>query len=158
MRETAEIGSFVFTGESSVSAGIRRVEALTGFAAHAFVQSRIRLLGQIAQLLGANTDGVIGRIGGLQADLVGARREIETLRRRLAKVDFDRMLENQLESLNGVQALLARVEAVPPETMREMTDWFRHRVDKGVMVLGQRSGWQNRISLWRFLINWSRTA
>ena len=71
----------------------------------------------------------------MQADLSDARREIEELRRKLAKESFDKLLDNQLESVNGKQALLAKLEAVPMETMREMTDWFRNRVDKGVMVL-----------------------
>ena len=135
VRDTSEIGSFVITGESSVSAGIRRVEALTGFAAQQLVRKKLALLDQIAHQLGTQSETVISRIGGLQADLSDARREIEELRRKLAKESFDKLLDNQLESVNGKQALLAKLEAVPMETMREMTDWFRNRVDKGVMVL-----------------------
>ena len=45
------------------------------------------------------------------------------------------MLDTQLESINGKQGLLVQLDAVPMETMREMTDWFRNRVEKGVMVL-----------------------
>ena len=135
VRETAEIGSFVFTAESSVSAGIRRVEALTGIAAHQHVQSKLKTLEDIARLLGTATETALGRIDSIQADLGAARREIDSLRRRLAKDDFDKMLDHQLESVNGVQTLVAQLNAVPPETMREMTDWFRNRVDKGVMVL-----------------------
>ena len=45
------------------------------------------------------------------------------------------MIETQLESINGKQALLAQLEGVPMDTMREMTDWFRNKVDNGVMVL-----------------------
>ena len=140
VRETAEIGSFVFSAESSVSAGIRRVEALTGFAAHQYVQDRMGLLEQIAQHLGATTETAVGRISSLQADLGEARRAIDGLRRKLAKDDFDKMLNEQLESANGKQALVAQLDAVPPETMREMTDWFRNRVDKGVMVLASEVG------------------
>ncbi len=135
VQDTSQIGSFVITGESSVSAGIRRVEALTGFAAHQLVQKKLALLDQIAHQLGTQSETVISRIGGLQSDLSDARREIEELRRKLAKESFEKLLDNQLESVNGKQALLAKLEAVPMETMREMTDWFRNRVDKGVMVL-----------------------
>ena len=45
------------------------------------------------------------------------------------------MIKHQLESLNGVQALVAELDNTPMETMREMTDWFRNQVDNGVMVL-----------------------
>ena len=72
----------------------------------------------------------------MQSELAGnARREIEDLRRKQAKHNFDAMIDHQLESLNGKHALLAQLENTPVETMREMTDWFRNRVDKGVMVL-----------------------
>ncbi|MCY4019832.1 MAG: alanine--tRNA ligase [Chloroflexi bacterium] len=132
---TAEIGSFVFTGEGSVSAGIRRVEALTGMAASVYVGERMTLIDEIAQQLGAAPDSVANRLSGLQRELADARREINALRRKLAKSSFDELLDTQLESINGKQGLVVRLDAVPMETMREMTDWFRNRVEKGVMVL-----------------------
>ncbi|MDE2821780.1 MAG: alanine--tRNA ligase [Chloroflexota bacterium] len=135
VRSTAEIGSFVFTGEGSVSAGVRRVEALTGTAASVYVGERMALVDEIAQQLGASPDSLANRLGGLQRELASARREIDALRRELAKSSFDEMLDTQLESINGKQGLVVRLDAVPMETMREMTDWFRNRVDKGVMVL-----------------------
>ena len=132
---TAEIGSFVFTSEGSVSAGIRRVEALTGRAASAHISRQLQTLHDIAGRLGAAPGQSAQRISDLQQALSAAQREIENLRRRQAKHEFDIMLNDQLESLNGVQALVAELDNTPMETMREMTDWFRHRVDHGVMVL-----------------------
>ena len=132
---TAEIGSFVFTSEGSVSAGIRRVEALTGAAASAHLSQQAHKLEAIARQLGSAPEHASQRISELQAELTQARRQIDTLRRRQAKRDFDDMLDRQLESLNGKQALLAQLENTPPETMREMTDWFRSRVADGVMVI-----------------------
>lgn len=135
VQRTAEIGSFVFTGEGSVSAGIRRVEAFTGTAASAYVGERMVLFDKIAQQLGASPDSLASRLGDMRRELADARREINTLRRKLAKSSFDEMLETQLESINGKQGLVVRLDAVPMDTMREMTDWFRNRVEKGVMVL-----------------------
>ena len=135
VESTAEIGGFVITSESSVSAGIRRVEALTGEAANAYMQGQINTLNAIARQVGAAPAAAADRIRGLQSDLSVARREIESLRRTLARDSFNRMIEGNLESLNGVQALVAQLDNTPMETMREMSDWFRNRVDKGVMVL-----------------------
>ena len=132
---TAEIGGFVFTGEGSVSAGIRRVEALTGGAANAYLQARLSLLADVARQLGSRPEAAADRISGLQAELGDARREIDNLQRKLARDNFSRMIERDLESLNGVQALLAELDNTPMETMREMADWFRSRVDRGVMAL-----------------------
>jgi len=132
---TAEIGGFVITSESSVSAGIRRVEALTGEAANVYVQAQLNTLNAIARQVGADPAAAADRIRGLQSDLGAARREIENLRRKLARDSFNSMIEGNLESLNGVQALVAELDNTPMETMREMTDWFRNRVEAGVMVL-----------------------
>ncbi len=132
---TAEIGSFVFASEGSVSAGIRRVEALTGQAANDYLRHKLATLDVIAQQLGSGPELASNRITGLQDELAAARREIEDLRRRLARQSFDEMINQQLESVNGKQALLVELDNTPIETMREMTDWFRNRVDNGVMVL-----------------------
>jgi alanyl-tRNA synthetase len=135
VKRTAEIGSFVFTSEGSVSAGIRRVEALTGPAAATYLQEQLGRLNLIARQLSTVPEHTPDRITALQAELGEARRQIEDLRRRLARDSFNRMIEQQLESLNGVRALVAQLDGTPMETMREMTDWFRNRVDNGVMVL-----------------------
>ncbi|MYD11043.1 MAG: alanine--tRNA ligase [Chloroflexi bacterium] len=132
---TAEIGSFVFTSEGSVSAGIRRVEALTGRAASAHFSKQLQTLNGIAERLGAAPELASQRIDDLQHALSAAQREIENLRRRQARHDFDLMLGDKLESLNGKQTLVAQLDNTPMETMREMTDWFRNRIDNGVMVL-----------------------
>lgn len=133
--ETAEIGTFIFTNEGSVSAGIRRVEALTGQAAMEYIQGKMQTLSSIASHLGTIENQAFKRITSLQDELSATRREVENLQRKLAKFNFDEMIESQLEEINGKQALLAELDGVPMDTMREMTDWFRNKVNNGVMVL-----------------------
>ena len=135
INETAEIGSFIFTNEGSVSAGIRRIEALTGYAAIEYVQNKIQTLDTVAAQLSTTQDQAVDKVITLQEDLSSSRRQVEALQRKLAKVNFDEMIENQLESINGKQALVSELDGVPMDTMREMTDWFRNKVDHGVMVL-----------------------
>ncbi|MXX50123.1 MAG: hypothetical protein F4Z39_03615 [Chloroflexi bacterium] len=81
----------------------------------------------------------------LQAELIAERRESETLRRKLAKSDFDAMLTGGLETINGRQALLAQLDSLSMEALREMADWFRNRVDRGVMVLASDNGGKPQI-------------
>ena len=135
VKRTSEIGSFVFTSEGSVSAGIRRVEALTGQAANEYLRQQLSTLDAISLQLGTAPDQAVSRITSLQAELGIARREIDDLQRKLAKDSFDRLIELELESVNGKHALVAELDNTPMETMREMTDWFRNQVDNGVMVL-----------------------
>jgi len=135
VQQTGDIGLFVFVSEGSVSAGIRRVEALTGRAAIEFVQSRMDTLGAIAGQLNTVPGEALGRVVALQDELAASRKQIDKLRRDLARFEFAERVEN-LEDVNGVPVLAVQLSDTPMETLREMSDWFRNKVDSGVFVAG----------------------
>ncbi|MCU0496276.1 MAG: alanine--tRNA ligase [Anaerolineae bacterium] len=134
VRETGEIGTFVIVNEGSVSAGVRRVEALTGRAAVHYLQNVMDQLYGIADRLNTTPENVHGRVVALQEELAQTKRELTQMRRDLAKVGFEAAM-SRLENLNGVTALIAQFEDVPTDTLREISDWFRNRVSSGVAVL-----------------------
>jgi alanyl-tRNA synthetase len=136
--ETAEIGAFILVGEGSVSAGIRRVEALTGHGAVEYVQHSLNTLGHLASQLSTTPDAVADRVAALQTELSATKKQVAALQRDLAKRQFDALL-GTLEQVNGAQALIAQLDDVAPDTLREMSDWFRAQVKSGVMVLGSIS-------------------
>ncbi len=133
--ETAQIGAFALISEGSVSAGIRRVEAVTGRGAVEYLQRAVSTLNQAAAQLMTTPDELESRIAHLQAELAQAKKQIETLHKAAARSRFDSLLA-QVESVNGKQALIARLDDVPAETMRDMADWFREAVKSGVLVIG----------------------
>ena len=135
VKETAEIGLLVIVSEGSVSAGIRRVEALTGRAAREYIQHNLNTLHHIAQRLGSTPEEAETRLVALQDELAANKREIGNLRREIARYNFNRLTES-MESVNGVQALIAQVDDVTMDNLREMSDWFRNKVNSGVMVIG----------------------
>ncbi|MGB1288032.1 MAG: alanine--tRNA ligase, partial [Aggregatilineales bacterium] len=136
VNETAEIGAFVFTGEGSVSSGIRRIEALTGREAIHYIQGRVQLLNTLADKLGTTPNDAGNRIDALQEEVSTGKKQINELQRKLAKYTFDEMVGN-LENINGKSALIAQLDGTPVDTMREMADWFRSKVkENGVLVLG----------------------
>jgi alanyl-tRNA synthetase len=133
---TGDIGAFIFTSEGSVSSGIRRVEALTGRAAANYIQQHLQTLNAIHARLGTSLDSVLDRIDSLQEEASAARKQVAQLQSKLAKYQFDEMV-NGIESVNGKSALIAQVDNIPADTLREMADWFRNKVkEKGVLVLG----------------------
>ncbi len=136
--ETAVIGSFLIVSEGSVSAGIRRIEAVTGHAAVGYVEDQLTRLGQVAAQLNTAPDQVEERVSALQGELSQAKKQAAELQRKLAKQSFDNLL-GSIVQVDGKQALIAQVDDVPPDTLREMSDWFRSRVKTGVMVLGSIS-------------------
>ncbi len=135
VRETSEIGAFMIVNEGSSSAGVRRIEALTGEAAIRYAQEQIDTLHRIAGKLNTTPDEVISRIDGLQAELNTQQQQIEQLQRELARTRFTALVQD-LEDINGVPSLIAQLEGIPMNTLREMADWFRNEVDSGIVVLG----------------------
>ncbi len=131
--ETAEIGSFIIVNEGSVSAGIRRVEALTGRGAVEYMQNTLNTLGNIAQQLGTTPEQAGTRVHALQAELANAKKQIGQLQRETAKAQFERLTP---ETLNGVETVIGQFENIPVDTLREMADWFRSKVKSGVLAVG----------------------
>ncbi len=131
--ETAEIGSFIIVNEGSVSAGIRRVEALTGRGAVEYMQNTLNTLGNIAQQLGTTPEQAGTRVHALQAELASAKKQIGQLQRETAKVQFERLTP---ETINGVETVVGQFEHIPVDTLREMADWFRSKVKSGVLAVG----------------------
>jgi alanyl-tRNA synthetase len=134
VRETAEIGAFVFVSEGSVSAGVRRVEALTGRGAVEYVQNSLNTLGHISGQLGTTPDKVVERVSALQEELFTTKKQVEKMRRELARQSFEAMI-SKLDTNNGIQSLVAQIDDLPMDTLREMSDWFRGKVKSGVIVL-----------------------
>ncbi|MBC6937185.1 MAG: alanine--tRNA ligase [Chloroflexi bacterium] len=135
VRETGEIGPFVIVSEGSVSAGIRRVEALTGHGAVAYIQHSLNTLSEIAHRLGAAPDNAARRVEALQDELAASKKQIAQLQRDIARTRFNALVE-KLESVGGVPALIASLDGLTMEHLREMSDWFRNKVSSGVMVMG----------------------
>ncbi len=140
--ETAEIGSFVIVSEGSVSAGIRRVEALTGRGAVEYVQNQLNTLAEVANRLGATPDQAAHRVEILQDELNAAKKQIAQLQREIAKSQFDQM---QPEDIRGVPTMIAQMDGMTMDNLREVSDWFRNKVNSGVLVLG--SATENRPQL-----------
>lgn len=136
--ETAQIGMFVIVNEGSVSAGVRRIEALTGRAALDYVQNSLDTLGAIAGQLSTTVHDVPSRLDQLQEELNAGKKQIAKLRRELARHSFNEMIEN-LEDINGVPVLVTQFEDTPMDTLREMSDWFRNKAKKGVFVAGSNN-------------------
>lgn len=134
VEETADIGLFLITSESSAAAGIRRIEAVTGRYAYELVQRRMRTLKQAAALLTSSLDDVPGKVTQLQGELEAARKRNYSLRQELAAAEFVRRLD-EVPQLKGVPALAALLPNADADTLRAMTDRFRQRYPSGVVVL-----------------------
>lgn len=132
---TGEIGFFQITAEMSIGAGLRRIEAITGRGAEAFITKRLSDLQKAAEYLDAELDDVAGRVDSLSTELKNERQRALALERELAKKEVESLLA-QAEVINGVRMLAAKVSSHRMEILREMSDLLRGKFGSAVIVLG----------------------
>jgi len=132
---TGEIGYFHIIGESSIGAGLRRIEAVTGRGAEALIDRRLSDLQETAKYLDAEPDDVLDKAHGISMELKEERRQRLALERELARTRAEALL-GQMEVVNGVTVLVARVPPSRMEVLREMSDLIRDKLKSVVVVLG----------------------
>ncbi len=132
---TGDIGLFVLLQETSVAAGVRRIEALTGRHALNYLRRQQGILQQVAGLLKSSPSEVVERVEKLLAQQKEHERELEAIKASLTTKRSADLLE-QAEEVAGTQLLIAQVDADSPKTLREMNDQFKGRLQSGVIVLG----------------------
>jgi alanyl-tRNA synthetase len=132
---TGQIGFLAIVSESSIAAGVRRVEAVTGRGAEEWARGLAAQLEQAARVIGAPPAEVAERAEKLVEQLDAQRKEIARLRRELAKRQADALL-GQVRQVDGVPVVAGQVDAADVDGLREMTDWIRQRLGSAVVVLG----------------------
>jgi alanyl-tRNA synthetase len=132
---TGEIGFFQIIGESSIGAGLRRIEAVTGRGAEAFVTRRFASLEHIARSLHILPDEVESKVVAIAAEHDAERRSRQALERELARMRGESLL-SQAEEIKGVKVLVARVPSARIEILREMADLIRDKLKSVILVLG----------------------
>jgi alanyl-tRNA synthetase len=132
---TGEIGIFHIISESSIGAGLRRIEAVTGREAEQYFAERLTDLERIARSLGSSTEEARDKVSGLAGELEQERKQRLALERELAKKTAESLL-SQSEVVKGVKVLVARVPSSRMEMLREMSDLLRDKLGSAVVVLG----------------------
>jgi alanyl-tRNA synthetase len=132
---TSQIGAFHILAESSIGAGLRRIEATTGHGAVKLLQEGLGRLERTAAYLRVASDQVDHKVLALMSENDAQRREIERLRRDLAVRDSEKLLA-QVQEIDGVRILSAQVDVSSADMLREMSDWFREKLTSGIVVLG----------------------
>ncbi len=135
VQRTGDIGPFLLLSEGSIGAGKRRIEATTGRGALAAIQATRARQEQAAALLDTVPQELPERAERLQAELQAVQKEVEALTRKLARADFKALLDDVVY-VDDVPILAAEVDAPDADTLREMADWFRDKMQGGVIVLG----------------------
>jgi alanyl-tRNA synthetase len=133
---TGDIGLFKIIREESIGAGIRRIEAVTHRAALERFQSVEEKIAHLTEMLKTSPDELPVQIERWQAELARLKREVDTLRLRLAGQAVADALA-RVRVVSGVKVLAERVEDLDAAALRELADRLLNKLSSGVVVLGQ---------------------
>ncbi|MBI2685619.1 MAG: alanine--tRNA ligase [Acidobacteria bacterium] len=132
---TGDIGLCKIVYEGSVSAGARRLEAITGNAAVERFQGATTTLSKVAHSIKASEADLLDQIDKLLINQRNLEKQVEQLKNKIAQSQSSSM-ENQVRDIKGVQVLSVQVEGLDRVQMRALADSLRNKWKSAVVVLG----------------------
>ncbi|MEI7569851.1 MAG: alanine--tRNA ligase [Alcaligenaceae bacterium] len=143
---TGDIGLFKVVSEGGVAAGVRRIEAVTGSNALAWVQNLNATAQRAAAALKTQPAELPERIALLQEQLKGVEKELEQARAKLASSAGNALTDQAIAMPAGFKLLVTEVQGVDPKDLRSMVDQLKDRLKSAVVLLAARSA-DGKISL-----------
>ena len=136
---TGDIGAFKIVSEAGISAGVRRVEAVTGLNALHLMQKNADLLAVSAAKFKAPVEELPEKIDHMSETVKRLEKELSEVKAKLAAKQGDEAL-SAAEDVNGVKVLLTTLEGIDAKTLRETMDKFKSKFGTAVIVLAVTGG------------------
>jgi alanyl-tRNA synthetase len=133
LQATGEIGYFRILSEESVSAGVRRIEAVTGEAADLLLRKEKQILQQLAGLLRCRVDEIETKVASILDDRKEKERKLRQSR-KVASLDVNHLMK-QAKSVNGISIITDQIDVSDVEELRHFGDQLRNSLKSGVAVL-----------------------
>ncbi|WP_428539737.1 alanine--tRNA ligase [Profundibacter sp.] len=136
VKQTGDIGLFALLGDSASSAGVRRVEALTGAAALEYLAGKERALAEVAGLLKAQSSEVGARVKALLDERKALQNEVAQLRRELAMAGGAGQGGAQdVKEINGIKFVAQVLSGVSGKDLRALIDEHKAKIGSGAVLL-----------------------
>jgi len=133
---TGDVGLVLITGESSIGAGMRRIEALSGRGAEEYVRALKGDVDEISRKLGAPREGLMVRLEAWTAERESQRKQIERLQRSLSSAPKMEDVVASAVDVDGVKVLASQMDLPSVDALRYSADAVRKTMPSGVAVLG----------------------
>jgi alanyl-tRNA synthetase len=133
---TGDIGPFKIMSDSSIAAGVRRLEAITADAAVARLQNDEQIIKQLSDRLKAKAEEIPAQVDKLVEQVRRYERELEQLKLKIAQSEAAQAVEAARE-IGGVKVLARRVKDLDANALRQLADVLSQKLRTGVVVLGQ---------------------
>ncbi len=135
LSRTGDIGIFKLLKESSVAAGVRRIEAVTGRRALRLVQETDSQVKDLASRLGGKIEELPDRI----EKLLQKQKDLEKALRKKGSAGTQVVKEGDVETLGGMKCIVTEVEASDPRELRDLADRHLEKLKEGVVVIGSKN-------------------
>ena len=139
VQRTGDIGVFKVVGESGVAAGIRRIEAITGDNALAYLQSLEDTVDSVAGTLKAQPDEVPARLSAVLDHVKQLEKEVEKLKGKLASAQGDELMLQAVD-VKGLKVLAAKLDGADAKTLRDTMDKLKDKLKTAAIVLAAVDG------------------
>jgi alanyl-tRNA synthetase len=146
VQATGDIGLLVITSESGIGSGIRRIWALAGAAAYAYLSELRDQLSELTAALDTRPDNLLKRAQQLVSQVREQEKRIDALSRRLAAAEADSLVSRAV-SVNGFSMVAEQIAADEPDYVKEVLDALRSRLDGGIVVLAAKVGATPRFAM-----------
>ncbi|AKL97490.1 alanine--tRNA ligase [Endomicrobium proavitum] len=138
IERTGDIGFFKIVSESSVAAGVRRIEAVAGFAAENYVLNEENNILKTAELLSVSKDEILNKTQKILADYKKLEQELNTFKSSLISADIDNYVK-EAKDVNGIKFLTVRVADVDVKSLRDMSDKLKEKLKSAVILIVSKS-------------------
>ncbi len=139
VKQLGDIGLFRITSEGGVSAGIRRIEAVTGYSAYQFDNQTQDHLHQIAQMTKSSSTQVVQKVAQLLDHQKTLEKQLASFQKQFASNQGDDLV-SQVQNVNGVPVLTSVVSGVNGKDLRDIADKLKDKLGTAVIVLAAVSG------------------
>ncbi|GAA6206244.1 alanine--tRNA ligase [Thalassotalea sp. SU-HH00458] len=134
VNRTGDIGLVKIVSESGIAAGVRRIEAVSGEGALAYIDQQANTLASIAGLVKSDVAGSIEKVEQVLSKNKQLERDIAALKQQLAAQAGSDLI-NQVIEINGVKALIAELDGVASKDLRGMLDELKVKIGSGIIML-----------------------
>ena len=134
VKNTASIGMAKIISEGGVSAGIRRIEMVTGSGSRAYFTDRDNTVKTICDAVKAAPHDVVNKVNNILADNKALQKEMDALKKTLSTGNTDEIIDNAVE-INGVKVVATRMDMLEGDGLRDAADGIRDKIGCGVVVI-----------------------
>ena len=134
VNRTGDIGFFKIISEAGISAGVRRIEAVTGGGAYDFIKDREQVLNELGKVVRSGPSELVAKVKQLTDANRVLEKEVELLKAKIASGAGDDLLQKAID-LDGIKLLIANVERVNSKALRDTVDQLKNKLGTSIVVL-----------------------